>query len=143
MKASRLHEVWASPDNTRLTPKQYSFRLPLHVAAKLAALGEIYPNRSRTQIVADLLSSALEEVEAHLPQGVGDRAEGDLERMLQEEHGYAGEELYYLGGPKGRFRSSANKHYRDLEVEAGGQPTDPLFGHVIGTVAEFTKTAEQ
>ena len=59
MKASTLHDVWASPDNTRLTPKQFSFRLPIHVAAKIAALCDMYPQKTRTQIIADLLTSAL------------------------------------------------------------------------------------
>lgn len=42
MKASNLHDVWASPDNSRLTPKQFSFRLPIHVSAKIAALCDMY-----------------------------------------------------------------------------------------------------
>ena len=58
-----LTALWAGPDNSRLTSKQYSFRLPVHVAAKIAALEEMYPQRSRTQIVGDLLSAALEGVE--------------------------------------------------------------------------------
>lgn len=36
MKASDLVTIWSAPDNSRLTAKQYSFRLPVHVAAKLA-----------------------------------------------------------------------------------------------------------
>ena len=48
MKASDLANIWASPDNFRLTSKQSSFRLPVHVAARLAALSEIYPQRTKT-----------------------------------------------------------------------------------------------
>ena len=40
-----LHKVWAAPDNTRLTAKQFSFRLPVHVAAKLSALCETFPQK--------------------------------------------------------------------------------------------------
>ncbi|RTL28978.1 MAG: hypothetical protein EKK47_15015 [Burkholderiales bacterium] len=61
MKSKDLHSVWSAPDNSRLTAKQYSFRLPVHVAAKLAAMGEMYPNKTRTQIVGDLLSTAIDE----------------------------------------------------------------------------------
>ena len=57
MKASDLVTVWGAPDNSRLTAKQYSFRLPVHVAAKLAALESLYPTRSRTQLVGDLLTA--------------------------------------------------------------------------------------
>ncbi|MDP2031614.1 MAG: hypothetical protein Q8K12_18420 [Thiobacillus sp.] len=27
MKSNQLHDLWTSPDNTRLTSKQFSFRL--------------------------------------------------------------------------------------------------------------------
>ena len=60
MKASDLVTVWSAPDNSRLTSKQYSFRLPVHVAAKLAALEDLYPTRSRTQLVGDLLAPEVE-----------------------------------------------------------------------------------
>lgn len=63
MKASSLHDVWAYPDDTRLTPKQYSFRLSIHVAAMVAALCGLYPQKSRTQIITDLLTSALDDLE--------------------------------------------------------------------------------
>ena len=56
MQTSHLHDLWATPDNSRLTSKQFSFRLPVHIAAKIAALCEIYPQKNRTQIVADLLA---------------------------------------------------------------------------------------
>ena len=71
MKASDLVTVWSAPDNSRLTAKQYSFRLPVHVAAKLAALEEMYPTKSRTQLVGDLLSAAIAEVEKSFPSITG------------------------------------------------------------------------
>ena len=45
---------------TRLTAKQSSFRLPVHVAATLSALCELYPNKTRTQNVGDLLATAID-----------------------------------------------------------------------------------
>jgi hypothetical protein len=59
------------PDNSRLTAKQYSFRLPVHVAAKLAALVEVFPAKSRTQIVGDLLSTASDAAAEGLPSVKG------------------------------------------------------------------------
>jgi hypothetical protein len=73
MQPSDLHSVWSMPDNTRLTAKQYSFRLPVHVAAKLAALCELYPNKTRTQIVGDLLATAIEGAGTSLGQGPSSR----------------------------------------------------------------------
>ena len=55
MKTADLHQIWSAPDNSRLTAKQQSFRLPVHVAAKLEALVALFPNKTKTQIVADLL----------------------------------------------------------------------------------------
>ena len=48
MKTAHLHDVWSSPDNCRLVSKQFSFRLPVSEAAKIAALGEMYPQKNRT-----------------------------------------------------------------------------------------------
>jgi len=39
-----------------------TIRLPLHVAAKIEALCEMFSHRTKTEIIGDLLSTALEEV---------------------------------------------------------------------------------
>src|SRR5690349_5163974 len=109
VKPSDLHTIWAAPDNSRLTPKQYSFRLPVHVAAKLAALGDIYPSRTRTELVGDLLASALDAVEQSLPSHDGE--------LLFE--GPEGEKEYELLGVRRQFRDRANRHFRELEAELG------------------------
>ena len=59
MKNSELVKVWALPDNSRVTSKQLSFRLPVHVAAKISALSDLFPNKTRTEIIGDLLTSAV------------------------------------------------------------------------------------
>ena len=128
MKASHLHDVWSSPDNSRLTSKQFSFRLPTHIAAKIAALCEMYPTKNRTQIVADLLTSSLDELERNLPEGLGLLVENqhDFERVA-EHLGEEYEPVYYLGGAKGRFHELANQHYADLEKELGNEEAGELF----------------
>ena len=63
MKTKELASYWATPDNTRLTAKQFSLRLPIHIAAKISALCKIFPNKTRTQIIGDLLATALEDIE--------------------------------------------------------------------------------
>lgn len=115
MKPSDLHSVWSMPDNSRLTAKQYSFRLPVHVAAKLAALGELYPSKTRTQIVADLLATAIEQAVAGLPSIKGrflDHIEFDSEPPF---------DIYEDVGLKGRFKQLANTHYAELEEELGNE----------------------
>jgi hypothetical protein len=142
MKASTLHDVWASPDNTRLTPKQFSFRLPIHVAAKVAALCEMFPQKSRTQIIADLLTSALDELEQNLPEAAGNPISDEdehNERMVADHLGHDYAPLFHLGGPRGKFRQLANRHFYELELELGNEKPEPLFGEIIVTEDQFKK----
>lgn len=128
MKAKDLVSVWGSPDNSRLTAKQSSFRLPVHVAAKLAALSDIYPQKTKTQLVADLLSAALAEMESTLPYYPG-------ERFPEAEED--GEPLYVAEGPAGQFRSLTNKYYMELEKELGNDSPTPFFhGAMLVTKAQ-------
>lgn len=117
MKASDLVNVWASPDNSRLTAKQTSFRLPVHVAAKLAALSEMYPQKTKTQMVGDLLSAALADLESGLPSFPGKLF------TVDEEAG----PLYEVTGPAEQFRTLTNKHYIELEKELGNESPTPFY----------------
>ena len=116
-KPSDLHTIWAELDNSRLTAKQYSFRLPVHVAAQLAALCDIYPNRTRTELVGNLLASALEGVEQSLPQERGDYV-GNTP---------SGEKIFEIGGLRRRFHDRATAHFQDLERELGNKEPGKLF----------------
>jgi predicted DNA-binding protein len=118
MKSSHLHSLWVTPDNARLTSKQYSFRLPVHVAAKIEALCEMYETRTRTQIVGDLLASALDELEASLPVALGKEV---------DEHPETGETIYEAAGRRAWFRDVANKHYKEMEKELGTEKPAPLY----------------
>jgi len=122
MKPRDLHAVWSAPDNTRLTSKQSSFRLPVHVAAKLSALADIYPNKTKTQIVGDLLSTAIEEVIAQLPSEKG--AQIGLYHPPGEVPFKAFEDI----GLSGRFMSLADRYFKELEAELGNDSPKPLYG---------------
>ena len=127
MKAKDLVAVWGAPDNSRLTAKQASFRLPVHVAAKIAALCEMYPQKTKTQIVGDLLSAALAELERELPSFFTNRSIGRDEN---------GDELFELEGPAQTFRDLANKHYLELEKDLGTEKPEPLYsGSLVDTKA--------
>jgi len=139
MKASNLHDLWESPDNTRLTSKQFSFRLPTHIAAKIAALCELFPNKTRTQIVADLLTSALDELEEGLPQALGD----EIEPSSQEDANWMSspeyEPTFYLGGLRGRFRNIVNRHHFDIEKEQGNENPKALYTNLLVTKSDIEK----
>jgi hypothetical protein len=143
MKSNQLHDLWTSPDNTRLTSKQFSFRLPVHIAAKIAALCEIYPQKNRTQIVADLLTTAIDDLEKHLPEMPGEPVEehwnADIARHIGEDEE---EQLYYVGGARGWFRNAANRHYLELEKELGNEKPGVLYSDIVGARADFTKPSK-
>lgn len=146
MKANHLHDVWSAPDNTRLTSKQFSFRLPTHVAAKIAALCEMYPTKNRTQIVADLLTSALDELEKNLPGGLGyklDDQEQFHHETIAHHLGESFEPLYYLGGPRGQFRDLSNTHFKELEKELGNDAPPTLFKEWLVRESDFEGKGQQ
>lgn len=121
MRATDLHAIWAAPDNSRLTSRQSSFRLPVHVAAKLNALCELYPNKSKTQIVGDLLATAIDASLEALPS-----AKGRVIDVVEDDNG-GQVELAADIGPWARFRKLANQHYADLERELGNDSPQLLY----------------
>ena len=118
MKNSELVKVWDLPDNSRVTSKQLSFRLPVHVAAKLSALCEIFPNKTRTEIIGDLLTSALEKIEYSFPS-----VQGEYFGMDDDQ----GNRLYCDVGKGKSFRELVNKHYVELEKELGNENPIKLY----------------
>lgn len=135
MKTQYLHDIWSTPDNSRLVSKQFSFRLPVHIAAKIAALGDIYPQKNRTQIVADLLLAAIDDLEKNLPYTTLEVDE--LTQRDQDSYAYhlgvESEQVYDLGGVKAKFRALANKYYDEYEKELGNESATKLYEEISGT----------
>lgn len=138
MKTDQLHDLWTNPDNSRLTTKQFSFRLPVHIAAKIAALCEVYPQKNRTQIVADLLTTAIDELEKQLPECAGEPVDERDNDDIAQQIGAKGQ-LYHMGGMRGRFHRSADSYYCELEKELGNENPEPLYGNIVGAKDDFTK----
>ena len=118
MKASDLVTVWSAPDNSRLTVKQYSFRFPVHIAAKLSALEDLYPTKSRTQLVGDLLTAAIAGVEQSLPSRPGKFWANDPE---------TDEKVFEAEGMAADFRKLSNKYYQAIEREMGNESPELLY----------------
>lgn len=140
MKTQHLHDMWSAPDNSRLTSKQFSFRLPVHIAAKLAALSDLYPQKNRTQVVADLLTAAFDDLEKSLPQTLALEISGDdahYEKMYAEDHGYTYETSFIAGGPRVDYRELVNKHYIALEKELGNETATAIYPVLYLTKSEI------
>ncbi len=101
MKVSTLAKVWEKTAKARLTSKEYTLHLPLEDAARIAALAEMYPKRTDKEILSELLSAALDELEASLPYVRGSKV-----IALDEQ----GDPLYEDVGPTPRFLDLSKKY---------------------------------
>ena len=101
MKVSTLAKVWEKTAKTRLTSKEYTLQLPLEDAARIAALAEMYPKRTDKEILSELLSAALDELEESLPYISGSKV-----IALDEQ----GDPLYEDIGPTPRFLDLSKKY---------------------------------
>lgn len=111
MKASDLVASWTTRDNKRLTNKQFSIRLPVHIAARISALCDMFPSKTRTDIMADLLDSALEELEKSFGHCF-------LEENVEEIDGV----IYCPDtGVFGKYANLTNKYFGELEKELGNE----------------------
>ena len=122
MSAKDLIKLWKLRDNSRLTSKQMSVRLPTHVAARISAICEVFPNKTKTQVIGDLLSSALDELEKGMSY---DESDNPVDILPD------GEQIYAVYGPgiRGRYLDTANKHLKELESEIGND--DPELFYVV------------
>lgn len=112
MESKDLLKFWATRDNSKLSAKQLSIRLPTHIAARISALCEIYPSKNRTQVISDLLSTALDNLE--------DGMSYDESAEPSFVHPEVGPiyEVYGLG-TKGHYLNTTNKYLTELELELG------------------------
>lgn len=108
MKVRELVAAWEETASERRTPYEYRVRLPIYDAAKLQALAEMYPGRSEQDLLTDLISSALDEVEASFPYVQGGRV------IAEDEHG---DPIYEDAGLTPRFKTLTRKHLKQLEKQ--------------------------
>lgn len=80
-------------------------RLDLEAAARLAALCEMYPRRNAGELLSELVSAALHELEASFPYVQGTQVVATDEQ---------GDPLYADAGPTPRFLALARKHRDQL-----------------------------
>jgi hypothetical protein len=68
-----LLQRWQEQARAPLTAREYPVRLPIDDAARIHALAELFPGRSREQLITELLSAALDALAAEMPYVPGTR----------------------------------------------------------------------
>ncbi len=109
MRVRDLIEHWEETAAEPLTVREYRVRLPVEDAARVAALAEIYPRRGIEDILTELLTASLDEIEEALPYVQGTR-------IISEDD--QGDPIYEDAGPAARFRDLTRRFARELSSEA-------------------------
>jgi hypothetical protein len=119
MDPKELAREWVGPDRRRLTSRQISIRLPMHVMAKVQALAFIFPGKTRTDYIADLLTAALDRFAEGLPNEAG---MGDSFACTDGT----------FHGARGMYELLWRKHLKELERKEGlkASETGELFEFV-------------
>ncbi len=108
MRFKSLLDTWSSKRPTELSDERYSIRLSLDDAARVRALDELFSGIGEEQIISELLSAALDELQASMPYQAG-------ERVIREDD--FGDPVYEDAGLTPRFLELVREHRARL---AGG-----------------------
>ncbi len=111
MKVRDLLRDWQQGASSRLTARDFHVQLPLHDAARVLALTELFPGRTETQLITELLSAALDELEAAFPYVPGQGV------VSEDDHG---DPIYEDSGLTPRFYRLTQRHVQALEQELAG-----------------------
>ncbi len=105
MRIAELIQNWTNEGHTRAAVRAYTLHLPLRDAARIEALHVMYPERSESQLMADLLRAALDELEVAMPYIPGNRI------IAEDDYG---DPIYEDLGPTPRFYSLSHEILRKL-----------------------------
>lgn len=109
MATRKTHLAKSTPRlGARLTRKRYALRLPLELASRLEALCEMFPLKTRAQLVSDLLGLGLAQFEQALP--AADPGQAAFQSDIRQP-------IYLLTGPFSEFHGLTRKHHLAMERE--------------------------
>ncbi len=112
MRVRDLIERWEESSAEPLTVQRYCIHLPVQDAARVEALAALYSRRDLDDILRDLVSAALDEIEEAFPYRQGSQVISEDDR---------GDPIYEDAGPAARFRELAEGFARDLQAQAAGR----------------------
>lgn len=101
MSLKELVAQWEAHAHGKLTKETYAVHLLVEDAARLDALAEMYPKRTKEQLISELLAAALGQLEASFPYIQGSKV------VARDEMGDA---IYEDIGPTPRFMALTKKH---------------------------------
>ena len=105
MRIAELIQRWTEATQGGAAVRGYAVRLPLRDAARIEALRMMYPNRSESQLMADLIRAALDELEVAMPYVPGSRI------IAEDDYG---DPIYEDLGPTPQFYSLSHEILRKL-----------------------------
>jgi hypothetical protein len=108
VKFKELLDTWQQNAAGPRTATEYAVRLPVDDAARLHALADLFPGRTREQLITDLLSTALQEIAAAMPYVPGKKVISTDEQ---------GDPVYEDAGITPRFAQLARQYKKKLEAE--------------------------
>ena len=115
MKISALLNDWEIHSQDKRPQVKLSTNVPLKQLAHVLALAEMFPGRTKEQIIADLLEFALGELEAVLPYKEGSKvvAEDEFGDPMYEDKGMTPRYLElskkYLGELQAKYESATSE----------------------------------
>jgi hypothetical protein len=109
VRFKELLDDWRQSASGTRTATEYMVRLPVDDAARLHALAELFPGRTREQLITDLLGAALQEVAASMPYVQGSKVISSDEQ---------GDPVYEDTGLTPRFTELTRQFKKKLEGEA-------------------------
>ncbi len=93
---------WEDDAHGTVTKDTYTVNLSVDDAARIDALSEMYPKRSKEQIITELISAALAELESHFPYVQGNEV---------VSHDEEGDPIFSDAGQTPLFLQLSKKYY--------------------------------
>jgi hypothetical protein len=106
MTFKSLLDAWAAEQEPARTSETYAVHLATEDAARIHALAELFPGVSHERVITDLISVALEQVEAAIPYVPGNK-------VIREDE--FGDPVYEDKGLTPQFLDLVRQYRRQLE----------------------------
>ena len=108
MSFKHLMDSWSALQEPLKTRQEYLVRLSFKDASRLHALDELYPDVTVERLITDLITAALDEIEAAMPYVAGERV------IREDDHG---DPVYEDVGMTPGFLGLVRKHQQSLETK--------------------------